>query len=51
MEDQKEYVKDALEIGRIPTPFEIEQHKTNRGGWTKYDLSLWGVSWPPPTQG
>ena len=27
---------------------EIEQAKTERGGWTRETLAKWGVAWPPP---
>ncbi len=30
------------------TTAEIEQAKTERGGWTKETLAKWGVEWPPP---
>lgn len=36
-------------ISRIPiTHKQIEAVKTERGGWTKQQLSEWGVPWPPP---
>lgn len=27
---------------------EIEAHRTERGGFTRETLRLWGVPWPPP---
>jgi hypothetical protein len=30
------------------TKEEIESKKTERGGYTKKQLALWGISWPPP---
>jgi hypothetical protein len=27
---------------------EIEQAKSEKGGWTKKALAVWGVPWPPP---
>jgi hypothetical protein len=33
---------------RVPTEAEIEAGKSPRGGWTKKQLALWGVPWPPP---
>jgi hypothetical protein len=30
-----------------PSPSEIEASKTPKGGWTKQQLALWGVEWPP----
>jgi len=27
---------------------EIEAAKTEKGGWTRAQLALWGVPWPPP---
>lgn len=30
------------------TEREIEEKKSSKGGWTKKQLSEWGVSWPPP---
>lgn len=47
-EQVPEYVTDALEIGRIPSPLEIMQNQTSRGGWDKHALRDWGVAWPPP---
>lgn len=35
------------EVARIPSPQEIESYKTPNGGWTRHDLEMWGVSWPP----
>lgn len=36
-----------VEIGIIPSPYEIEISKTKNGGWDKKTLSRWGVSFPP----
>jgi hypothetical protein len=30
------------------TAAEIEAAKTVRGGWTRAQLAVWGVPWPPP---
>ncbi|TAK94385.1 hypothetical protein EPO05_06425 [Patescibacteria group bacterium] len=30
------------------TKQDIEDKKTIRGGWTKKQLSQWGIPWPPP---
>lgn len=27
---------------------EIDRARTSNGGWTKAQLSEWGVPWPPP---
>jgi hypothetical protein len=27
---------------------EILSKQTAKGGWTKKQLALWGVTWPPP---
>lgn len=35
------------ELAHIPSPEEVEQHKTSKGGWTRHDLESWGVAWPP----
>ena len=39
-----------MEAGRfvLPSPAEIDEAKTQSGGWTAMTLALWGVSWPPP---
>lgn len=31
-----------------PTAEEIEAAKSPAGGWTKEQLAVWGVPWPPP---
>lgn len=31
-----------------PTADEIEAARTPRGGWTKKQLAIGGVPWPPP---
>lgn len=33
---------------KLPSPQEIEDAKTPRGGWTRATLAAWGVVWPPP---
>ena len=33
---------------RTPSPKEIRNARTERGGWTKAQLEIWGVEWPPP---
>lgn len=38
-----------IDAARIPSPEEIEQYKTPNGGWTRHDLAMWGVPWPPPS--
>ena len=30
------------------TAEEIEAARTSRGGWTRQQLAVWGVPWPPP---
>ncbi|WP_030957847.1 TnsA endonuclease N-terminal domain-containing protein [Streptomyces sp. NRRL S-378] len=32
----------------IPSPDEIEAMRTPAGGWTRDQLSAWGIPWPPP---
>ena len=32
----------------IPTLIEIENARTDRGGFTRAQLASWGISWPPP---
>jgi hypothetical protein len=32
----------------VPTEAEIDAAKTPAGGWTRAQLSSWGVPWPPP---
>ncbi|MCQ1945995.1 MULTISPECIES: hypothetical protein [unclassified Arthrobacter] len=32
----------------MPTREEIEAARTPAGGFTKQQLELWGISWPPP---
>lgn len=32
----------------IPSPKQVNDAKTVRGGWTKAQLAAWGVPWPPP---
>jgi hypothetical protein len=27
---------------------EIEEHRTQKGGWNRVVLAEWGVPWPPP---
>jgi len=27
---------------------EIDQARTEKGGWTRETLAKWGVPWPPP---
>jgi 5-methylcytosine-specific restriction endonuclease McrA len=39
--------KTEVEVARIPSPQEIEQYRTPNGGWTRHDLQMWGVQWPP----
>jgi hypothetical protein len=31
----------------VPTEAEIEAARTPAGGWTRAQLSEWGVPWPP----
>jgi hypothetical protein len=31
-----------------PTAEEIEAARTEGGGWTRAQLAVWGVPWPPP---
>ncbi|MGO9354981.1 MAG: hypothetical protein ACLP3C_30650, partial [Mycobacterium sp.] len=31
----------------VPTPDEIEAARTPAGGWTRAQLAVWGVPWPP----
>lgn len=30
-----------------PSPMEVENERTERGGWTRRTLESWGVAWPP----
>lgn len=30
------------------TSKDIEKAKTLNGGWTRKQLAVWGVKWPPP---
>ncbi|MDM7991404.1 MULTISPECIES: hypothetical protein [unclassified Arthrobacter] len=32
----------------MPTREEIEAARTPAGGFTKQQLALWGIPWPPP---
>jgi hypothetical protein len=32
---------------KIPSPTEVEDAKTAKGGWTKDTFAAWGVEWPP----
>ena len=32
----------------MPTEKEIDEAKTEAGGWTRETLAAWGVPWPPP---
>lgn len=36
-----------MDIARIPSPEEIEQYKMPNGRWSRHDLEMWGVQWPP----
>jgi hypothetical protein len=31
----------------MPSPKEIQEARTEAGGWTRKTLESWGVSWPP----
>lgn len=33
---------------RPPSPQEIQDARTPKGGWTRETLASWGVPWPPP---
>lgn len=33
---------------KLPSPQEIEEAKSERGGWSRDQLAEWGVAWPPP---
>lgn len=46
MNNTAEY-EQVMELARIPSPEEIERHKTPNGGWTRSTLESWGVQWPP----
>lgn len=35
-------------IEGVPSPEEIAEARTPAGGWTRAQLSEWGVPWPPP---
>ena len=30
-----------------PSPQEIQEAKTKRGGWKRKTLESWGIAWPP----
>lgn len=32
----------------IPSAAEVKAAQTPAGGWTKAQLAMWGISWPPP---
>jgi hypothetical protein len=32
----------------VPSPEEIENARTEKGGWSRETLAQWGISWPPP---
>ena len=32
----------------LPSPEDVESHKTPAGSWTALQLAEWGVPWPPP---
>lgn len=32
----------------MPTPREIDDARTESGGWTREQLERWGIPWPPP---
>jgi hypothetical protein len=34
--------------GFMPTRKEIHAARSGRGGWTRAQLGVWGVPWPPP---
>ena len=36
-----------LPLTRKPSPREIEDARTPRGGWSRKTLAHWGVAWPP----
>lgn len=31
-----------------PTPYELENSRTPRGGYSRKQLAEWGIPWPPP---
>lgn len=33
----------------IPSPREVDDGRTAKGGWTAATLRQWGVPWPPPS--
>lgn len=41
------FLEERLRKMKI-TVEEIERAKTSKGGWTKEQLAVWGVQWPPP---
>jgi hypothetical protein len=32
----------------LPSPDEVENARSPRGGWTRLQLARWGIGWPPP---
>ena len=40
--------RDGEHVCSVPSPEEIEFAKTPGGGWTRDQLAVWGVDWPPP---
>jgi len=44
--EQKQDLKQ--ERAAMPTEKEIDEAKTEAGGWTRETLAAWGVPWPPP---
>lgn len=31
-----------------PSPEQVLEHRSARGGWTRLKLTEWGIPWPPP---
>ena len=44
----KEWLEAVERDPDPPTKEEIEEKRTEAGGWTRETLAAWGVSWPPP---
>jgi hypothetical protein len=47
---EKKEVTAVVEIEQIktPSPDDVQAAMTPRGGWTRAQLAVWGVAWPPP---
>lgn len=44
----KRRIAETPQRQHLPSPQEIVEAMSDRGGWTRSTLASWGVSWPPP---